>query len=769
MKRPLFVAGMVLASCAIATAATVSTSTTLLPTQWRLSKPSGALAVVGTMPQGIATSPDGTVLAVVEGGFNPPALRILGANNLVVRATIPLTGAFGKPVWLDERHVLVAGANTDALLDVDVQNGTVEELPVGKGTWPAAVALSRDHKVAASANDMTGTVTVGPLANFADAKTYAVGTHPSDVIFSRDGKKLYAASRGDSTVAVIDLASGQITKIPVGKHPSALQTVEHGKELLVAESDDDSVGTIDLARNVRTGGVDVGLHDGRLSGAGASPDALLERNGVVFVTLAAENAIAVIHDGRVMERIPTGWYPDGIAIGSDETLYVTDGKGESDRANPQFNPFTKHREGYVAASQDGSVRSIPLGVYSGGNAQGETAQVLANAMPTWTPPRASETVIRPDGPIKHVIYIIKENRTYDQVLGDLPKADGDPSLVWFGRQYTPNQHAIAERFGILDRAFTNSQVSADGHNWTDAAFAGDYVERFWPPNYGGRRKLYDFQSGKSPDVPHNGYLWDDAQRAGISFRDYGEDVDVTDTPGASATFQQGFMPGLTGHYDPKYIGWDLKTSDHDRFFEWDREFKQFVANDNMPRLEIVYFPNDHTAATKPGYLTPRAYVAQNDWAVGSLVDAVSHSKYWGSTAIFVLEDDSQNGPDHVSDQRSTMYVASPYAAGGVDHDHFTIAGVVHTIEILCGLQPMSIYDQTSLPLYSAFTTHPDLRPFNAVVPSVDMTAMNKPTDYGAKLSATFDFTHLGQVKPQDLNDIEAHNVGDVASLKYEGR
>ncbi|HTJ26806.1 MAG TPA: bifunctional YncE family protein/alkaline phosphatase family protein [Candidatus Limnocylindria bacterium] len=721
------------------------------------------------MPQGVAMSPDGTVLAVVEGGFNPPALRILGANNLVVRATIPLKGAFGKPVWVDERHVLVAGANTDALLEVDVQSGAVDVLPAGKGTWPTAVALSPDGKAAASANDMTGDVTVGALTQFGGAKTFAVGAHPSDVVFSRDGKVLYAASRGASTVSAIELASGAVTTIRVGLHPSALALSEDGTKLYVAESDDDSVGTIDLVRKVRTGSVDVGLHDGRLSGAGASPNALFERHGVVFATLGAENAIAVIHDGRVMERIPTGWYPDGIAIGSDDTLYVSDGKGESDRPNPQFNPFTKHREGYVAASQDGSVRSIPLGVYAAGNARNETAQVLANAMPTWTPPPASETVIRPDGPIRHVIYVIKENRTYDQVLGDLTRADGDPSLVWFGRQYTPNQHAIAERFGILDRAFTNSQVSADGHNWTDAAFANDYVERFWPPNYGGRRKLYDFQSGKSPDVPHNGYLWDDARRAGITYRDYGEDVDVTGSPGASPNFQQGFMPGLEGHYDPAFMGWDLKTSDHTRFQEWNREFRQFVAHDDLPRLEIVYFPNDHTAATRPGYLTPRAYAAQNDWAVGELVDAVSHSKYWGSTAIFVLEDDSQNGPDHVSDQRSTMYVASPYAAGGVHHEHVTIAGVVHTIEILCGLGPMSIYDQTSLPLYAAFTTHPDLRPFDAVVPSVDMSAVNKPTDYGAKLSATFDFTHLGQVKPGDLNDIEAHDVGNVASLRYAGR
>jgi YVTN family beta-propeller protein len=765
VKKPLIATVLLLVSGVIAAAASVST--TLLPTQWRISKPVGPLAVTGTMPQGLSLSPDGTQIAVVESGVNPPALRILGANNLVPRATISLKDAFGRPVWVDENHVLVAGETTDAILDVNVQSADVQQFATGKETSPVAVALSPDRKIIASSNDMSGSVTVGSVDGFGNAKSYSAGSHPSDLVFSRDGKTLYVASRGDSTVDAIDLASGNVTSIAVGKHPSALALSSDGSELFVAESDDDTLGTIDLSSNRRVSGIDVGLHAGRASGYGASPNALFVRNDVVFVSLGAENAVALVHGNRVIERIPTGWYPDGVAIADDGTLYVTDGKGESDRTNPQYNPFTNKREGYIAASQVGSVRAIPLTAYA--DAKSETAQVIANAMPLWSPPPSSQTVIRSDGPIRHVIYIIKENRTYDQVLGDLGQGDGDPALVWFGRKYTPNQHAIAERFGILDRAFSNAQVSADGHNWTDEAFANDYVERFWPPNYGGRRKLFDFQSGKSPDVPHNGYLWDAAERAGVTYRDYGEDVDVAGDPGEASTFQQGYMKTLAGHFDPQYQGWDLNFSDESRFEQWRREFDRYVAGNDLPQLEIVYFPNDHTAGAKPGMLTPRALVAQNDWAVGSLVDAVSHSKFWSSTAIFVVEDDSQNGPDHVSDQRQPMYIVSPYAARGVHHDHYTQAGILHTIELVLGLQPMSIYDQTALPLYAAFTTKPDMRPFTSAEPSVDLTERNKPSDYGAKVSESLNFTHEDGVPEALLNDIEAHSVRNVPSLKYEGR
>ncbi len=329
------------------------------------------------------------------------------------------------------------------------------------------------------------------------------------------------------------------------------------------------------------------------------------------------------------------------------------------------------------------------------------------------------------------------------------------SLTIYGSRVTPNQHALSKRFGIFDNAYVDAQVSANGHNWTDAAFANDYVERFWPPNYGGRRELYDFQQGNAPDVPHNGYLWDAAKRAHVTYRDYGEDVDEAGNSAMKTVLNT--FPGLTAHFDPRYIGWDLSYMDTARYAEWEREFQAFVARSNLPQLEIVYFPNDHTAGTAPNMRTPQAYVAMNDWAVGRLVDTVSHSKYWKSTAIFVLEDDAQDGPDHVSDQRSTFYIASPYAKGGIQHGHYSTAGFVHTIEILLGLQPLSIYDETAQPLYSAFAMRAaNSAPFTALKPEVSVDEFNKKTAYGSAISAKMNFSRPDAVDPRVLDDILAH-------------
>ncbi len=741
-----------------------------LPTQWYIDAPSGPEATIGVMPQGIALSPDGTRLAVIESGVNPPALRILSPSDLTTRKIISIKGAFGKPVWLDERHVLIAGANADAILDVNVDGTVSTALAERKGSWPAAVALSPDRKMLASANDESATVTVASVSAPNNARTVSVGSHPSDLVFSNDGRTLYVASRGASKIYVLDIAAGKVTdEIPVGSHPSALALSANGTELYVAESDDDSVAAINLKDAKRVADVNVGLHAGRASGYGASPNALLVRRNIIFVSLGAENAVAVVKGGSVIERIPTGWYPTGIAVGPENALFVSDGKGEGSFPNPEYSPFAQDPKGYIAATQFGSVRKIPFGVYAGARAVAQTASVIANAMPTWTAPPASSTVIRPNGPIKHIIYIIKENRSYDEILGDEKLGDGDPSLVWFGRVNTPNQHALVERFGVLDRAFVDSQVSADGHNWTDAAFSGDYVERFWPENYGNRRVTYDFQSGKSPERPHNGYLWNAAKRAGVAFRDYGEDTGETSNMSEDVGFEQGFFKGLIGHTAPGYRSWDLRYSDMLRYQAWKSEFRRFVANGNLPALEIVYFPNDHTAGSDPGSLTPQAMVAQNDWAVGSLVDAVSHSKYWKSTAIFALEDDAQSGPDHINAQRSPFYVASPYAKPGAHHEHYTTAGVLHTIEIILGMHPLSIYDQTALPLYAEFDMHANMRPFVAIRPTINMEARNTKAAYGAKKSAALNLSEPDAASAAVLNDIIAHAVHNVSSLRAEGR
>ncbi|MDP9110059.1 MAG: hypothetical protein M3M96_00285, partial [Candidatus Eremiobacteraeota bacterium] len=614
--RPLITLSL-LAVCAATVAAAGSTVT--LPSGWRIDAPQGAVTETGTMPQGLALSPDGTRVAVVESGVNPPALHIFASNDLHSLSTIALKGAFGKPVWLDAENVLVAGGNTDALLEVNVSTGGVTQAPLAQRAWPAAVAVSSQGMVATSNDD--GSVTLGTGPALRNPITIPLAPHPGDLLFSTDGKELYVAMRGASNVDVVDTATHSIAHMATGLHPSALALSADGARLYVAAADDDAVGIFDTRSRMRIANVGVGFRAARVRGSGASPNALaLDARGALFVSCGALNSIAVIPAGGVTvsaARIPAGWYPTGVAIGSDGTLFVSDGKGEGSRPNPEFDPRKRNSPGYIAATNYGSLRRID--VRSEFRNRGNDP--IANVWPRWTAPLNRATVLRAHGPISHVIYIIKENRSYDQVLGDMPGANGRPSLVWFGRAITPNQHAIAARFGLLDNAFANAQVSADGHNWTDAAFANDYVERYWPPNYGGRRS-WDFASGKAPLNPHNGFLWDAALRAHVTFRDYGEETITPKAVGQEVTTD---FRGLSGHLDSKYRGWDLAYSDTLRYAEWRREFDSYVVTRTLPSLEIMALPNDHTAGTAPGLPTPEAYVAINDWAVGKIVDAVSHS------------------------------------------------------------------------------------------------------------------------------------------------
>ncbi len=745
----------------------------ILPIGWRLTPPAGPLATVGTMPQGIALSPDGKTLAVVESGVNPAALRLLDAKTLATIKVIPLTGAFGKPVWLGNAQVLVPGAATDAVQQVDISSGIVQPFVAAKGSWPVDFtfcnclqSLANPIVVADDYNDAAGgSITFGELGGVVPMKTdwastrlttLHVGSHPAAVLFSFSPRYryIYVALRGQSSVAAVDTLTERVVKnIAVGLHPCALALSSDFRKLYVAVCDDDAVAVIDTQTNKRIANIPVGIKTARIHGYGANPNALLVHGKDLFVSLGGENAVARIQNGKVIGYIPAGWYPTGLAIGADGTLFVSNGKGERAPPNPQFDPRKRNSGGYVASITVGSVRAIPRSAYQ--HVAQMTAQALSDLMPLWEARAPQYTSVHPKGPISHVIYIIKENRSYDQVLGDVPGANGDASLVMFGRAITPNQHAIAERFGIMDNAYADAQVSADGHNWADAATANDYLQRMWPVNYGNRREGYDSQNGVGADVPHSGYLWDAARRAGITYRDYGEDMSLSAGPPLATTDH----PALQGHYDPAFVGWNLKYSDQERFNEWKREFVKFVAQRNLPQLEIVYFPNDHTAGTQRNMPTPEAYVGMNDWAVGQLVDAVSHSPYWKSTAIFVLEDDAQNGPDHVSDQRSTFYVASPYARGGVDHAHYSTVSFVRTIELLLGLAPLSVADTTTQPLYNLLEpTALNAAPYNAIKPGIDLNAINAPAAYGSAVSAHLDFSKPDAVDPRVLNDILKHAV-----------
>jgi DNA-binding beta-propeller fold protein YncE len=748
-------------------AAGVSTAITL-PNGWRIAPPQAATADVGTLPTGIVLSRDGTRAFVLETGHRKPALRILDARTLAVRATVSLGNAFGAPLRdAAGDGMWIADTSTfgDQLAHVDATAARVDRtvsLPIP--FFAAALARSPDGRTLAVAGDLANAVAFVDLATGLVTRTVGVGRHPAALAYAADGRTLFVADRAERALDIVDTVAARVVgRIAVGLHPVAL--LRDGNRLFVADSDDDDVAVVDLAAR-RT--VARALLPFAARGiVGASPNALVRDGDRLYVTCGAANAIAVFRiapGGLVpLGAIPTGWYPTAVAVdGAARVLLVADGKGEGGHANPGFHedPVTTRFVDYVADNITGDVRRIPLP--SDADLRAGLAQVESLGAPFAMVSPPPDPIVRAGGPIKHVIYIIKENRTYDQVLGDEPNADGDPSLVMFGKSVTPNQHALVERFGIFDRFFCDAHVSADGHNWSTAAFANDYLERMWPAQYAGpaRRPFYDFEDGATASVPHAGRLWDDAVAHHVTLRDYGEFVtalgeDEPDDPERRAPVST-MEKALATRYDPRFLGFDLHVRDVARVAEWKREFDAFERTRTLPQLEIVRLGRDHTAGTKVRENTPQAMVADNDRAVGLLVEAVSHSPDWASTAIFVVEDDAQNGPDHVDEQRSTFYLASPYARGGVQHEQYSTSSVLRTIELLLGLPPLTPYDAGARPLFAAFTSTPDLRPFDALPAQTNLDARNAQTAYRAGDSGRLDFAHADAVPDAVLNDILWH-------------
>jgi hypothetical protein len=359
-------------------------------------------------------------------------------------------------------------------------------------------------------------------------------------------------------------------------------------------------------------------------------------------------------------------------------------------------------------------------------------------------------------PIKHVFYIIKENRTYDQVFGDMKGGNGEPGLCLFPEFVTPNHHALAREFVLLDNLYCNAEVSADGHNWSMGAYATDYVEKSWPTSYGGRGGEYEFEGGYPTVYPSNGYLWDNCKRNRVTYRTYGEWVENPSRSGDSA---RALMPSLEGHVAPFYRSWDLNYSDVERAKEFIREFDAYEKNGQLPQLLIIKLPNDHTEGTRKGSLTPRAFVAQNDLALGMIVERISRSNYWKESAIFAIEDDAQNGPDHVDAHRTVALVVSPWTKRGfVDSELYSTTSIVRTMGLILGLPPLSQFDASSTPMYNSFAHSPDLRPFACRPAKVNLLERNADGAYGQRRSEGLDFSAEDRIPDVEFSEIIWHSI-----------
>lgn len=618
---------------------------------------------------------------------------------------------------------------------------------------------------------------------YAPGSTSPRGEYPYGLALTATGDgeldRVYVSSMRDGEVDSVRFLYTEVTagRIVLGGEPNALLLSRDGSHLYVSNGDLDEVDVIDTASDGLTRRISVDRPGQRYRGANPNAMALDPRTQRLYVTLGGENAVAVIdlNTNSVVGRIPTGWYPTSVAIVNDH-LVVTDAKSLSG-PNPGlatlhmnapdrgFNPT--HQNQYVLSLEKANLVMMPIP--SDVELATLSRQVDENNGFA-APPRPSPVIAALRGKIHHVIYIMKENRTYDQVLGDLKGANGDPRIVVFPYPVTPNHHRLASQFVTFDNFYTSGDVSADGWNWSQQGRANEYTARLTPISYASDGMPYDFSgqnrginpampaagghdpfdarittlldpSGTSTilpgdkDVAATGYIWDSVLRAGKSVRHYGMYADATyyqiGAPfyipivrNAYASHARQAVPSsasLVGHTDLYYRGWDLNTPDRYRYEEWKREFDGYVKNGNMPAFESVELMMDHFGLFKTnvaGLNTPYLQISDNDYALGRLVEAVSHSPYWKDTAIFVLEDDSQAGPDHVNPHRSIAYVISAYTRRhAVVHTRYNTVTMLKTIEELLGVESLGFHDANAPDMGDAFMHAPDTSDtYTAVIP-----------------------------------------------------
>ena len=765
-----------------------------LPNGWRITPAGKAIATTGDLVLNMVVSPDDRIVVSSNAGYLPHGIDVFDIRTQKQIQHIELKTTWFGMAWSADGHSLfVSGGNATGAKSIaqsaapiyvfSYANGRLSDQPVSelletidpKQVWWSGLAYLPGKKLLYAANRGTGTgpsnVVVFDLKSQKIVTRIPVEINPYQTVLTPDGKRLFVSNWASQSVSAIDTGTNKVIRtLHVGMNPNDMKLSSDGR-LFVACSNDNTVHVIDTRTLQVIERLSTTLTP--LAPEGSTPDALAidDANKLLYIANADNNSVAVARienraHSTIVGFIPTGWYPSALALADhNRTLYIGNAKGEeghSDRKGPG-SPLASKFGGdeTVKTLQTSSIEVLPV-------------EELKTKLPLWTrqvtentPYRDSllsearpplEPTILPQAvgvstEIQHVIYIIKENRTYDQEFGDLPHASGDPALTIFGEKVTPNQHALAKEYVILDNLYCDGEVSVDGHSWSDSAYATDFNERYWPPTYAGRSNA----EVTAAYIPAAGHLWDLAQRKGLTYRSYGEYAARAST-GTTMEAAPG-VGGLVGHVAKDYLGSRQRDTQNVAVFL--REFKQYEANydssdatKRMPNFIVMSMPEDHTHGAAPGSYTPQAMVANNDYAIGQLVDAVSHSKYWPNTAIFIIEDDAQDGPDHVDARRTVGLVISPYVKRGiVDSTLYSTSSMVRSIELLLGLPPMSQYDAAAMPMYAAFGTNPAITAFNVIQPKIDVNAKNTKDSYGAEASRKMDFSDVDRAPMHALNDI----------------
>ena len=761
----------------------------LLPTQWSL-KPAGKQIKVGDFPTTIALHPKEPFAAVLHCGYGTHEVVVLDLKSQKVVSQVTIPQAFYGLAFDPAGATLFAsGCEYEVIHAFKFAGGYLSEhaelriADVKERQVVAGMSVSADGKLLYAANVSGHSVAVVPRDVPAEDVKQKVRllelpkeSYPYTTLPAADGKRLFVSLWGQAAVAVVNLETGKVDaqwKTP--SHPTEMLASADGSLLYVACANSNSVAVVDSATGESLEVISSALYPNAPNGSTPNSIALSPDGKVLLIANAENNNVAMIDvsergHSRSLGFLPVGWYPTSVRWSPlDNRIYVANGKGLMSKANvqgpqPGKDPPATVRE-YIGGLYRGTVSAIDppslevLGRYT--HDAYECSPLMKDASPVVKQREANNPIpakLGEKSPIKHCVYIIKENRTYDQVFGDIQVGNGDPDLCIFGDSITPNLHKLARDFVLLDNFYVESEVSADGHEWSMAAYATDFIEKTWPLNYrgGGDKLPYPGEDASDLAVPAGGYIWDRCAEAGVSYRSYGEWIENGKQPNDPG---KASVKALEGHFDPMFRGYDLDYPDVKRAERFITELKKFEQQGELPRFIVMRLPNDHTYGTSPGKPTPTAMVADNDIAVAMVVDALSHSKFWPELAIFIVEDDAQNGSDHVDAHRTTAFVISPYCKRShVDSSMYSTASMLRTMELILGLEPMSQFDAAALPMYASFQPEPNMEPYTRIENKTDLSAVNRPDAWGSQLSLKLDFSKEDAADDLLLNDIVWRSV-----------
>jgi YVTN family beta-propeller protein len=790
----------------------------LVPTN-QLLRPAGFQIQMPGRPVDLVTSPNEKWLAVK----NRKSLDLIRVSDRAIMQTLPYgqSGASFTGICFsdDGRKIYVTDAkNRIRIAKLGLNNILsweeaimLPDAPVGGNPVPGGFVVVDSLQKIFVTLSRSNTLGIVDLDDYS-VQAINVGIAPYDVLLysakkafvsnwggrrPKEGETTYNSSgsqvlvdpktgiANNGSISVIDLETGKEVKIiEVGLHPNEMIFSPDKKKLYVACANSDKVFVINTETDKVTG--EISVHLDKNIPFGSSPNALaISKDGSrLFVANGTDNAIAVVdlNSHKIKGFIPTGWYPGAIFMDKKENyLFVANVKGIGSR-----NQRTD-RKGLNTHDHMGSVSIIPIPKNAELAAMTETvkqnnsfAYLLEQMNISFSLKTKVPVPVVPDQPsqIKHVVYIIKENRTYDQVFGDMPQGNGDSSLVHFGRLVTPNHHALAEQFVLMDNYYCAGILSADGHQWTDEAYVTDYIEKF----FGDFTRSYPYDGDDAIAYASSGFIWDNVLKHGLTFRNYGEFVDAEITP-SDATFSDMYADYLNGTNKVKirakanlaqlrpylcktYVGFPNTVPDVYRAKEFIKELKKIEKDNNFPNFVIMLLPNDHTSGTRPGRPTPRAAVADNDLALGQIVEAISKSTFWKETCIFVTEDDPQAGLDHVDGHRTVGLVISPYTKRGkVISKYYSQINMVRTMENMLGIPPMNQFDATAEPMFECFTNKPDFSTFKALPSNIPLDELNPTLQslsgkqlYWAKKSLEQDLDELDRIEENTFNRIIWHAV-----------